>query len=53
MALIHYLTTTYGLLVRPGKKHLCPVCRQKAFSVKRDASVAKCIRVRLSTRKAA
>ena len=46
MALIYYLFSTYGLDIRPGKKHFCPVChhQRKSFSVKSDASVAKCFK---------
>jgi len=46
MALIYYLFQTYGVEAKPGKKTFCPVCRhqRKTFSVKRDATVAKCFK---------
>jgi len=46
MALIHYLINVYGLQIRPGKKHHCPVChnQRKTFSVKKDATLAKCFK---------
>jgi len=46
MALIYYLFSTYGLEVKPGKKTFCPVCnhRKKTFSMKHDATVAKCFK---------
>ena len=46
MALIHYLFKNYGLDIKPGKKHFCPICHHKrrTFSVKSDGSVAKCFK---------
>ncbi|MBF0244021.1 MAG: hypothetical protein HQL31_01945 [Planctomycetes bacterium] len=46
MALIRYIHAQYGILVRPGKKHFCPFCNHhhKTFSVKSDASLAKCFK---------
>lgn len=46
MALIYYLFSNYGIEAIPGKKTFCPVCdaKRKTFSIKRDASVAKCFK---------
>ena len=46
MPLIQYLYSYYGIQIRPGKKHHCPICRhpRKTFSVKRDAQLAKCFK---------
>lgn len=45
MTLIYYIHQNYNILIKPGKKHDCPIChRNKSLSVKKDALLAKCFK---------
>jgi len=40
--LAEYISREFGIECIPGRKHLCPKCGHKTFSMKHDGTVAKC-----------